>query len=163
MDFSKAIKIVESSIFKTQFIYVLNIIISLLFIAVQGITLPNLAIVLSLFFMMNCLGITVTYHRYWTHNSFAFRYKWLEKLCTLCGILSGSGSSIGWVNIHRQHHAHSDTELDPHSAEKGFFKNPILFKRVDLCLSKWCILDGYNIKKTLFMVCFVQNFKKTLI
>ena len=102
--------------------YILNIIVSLLFIATQGITLPNLAIVLSLFFIMNCLGITVTYHRYWTHSSFTFKYKWLEKFCTLCGILSGSGSGIGWVNIHRQHHLNSDTELDPHSAEKGFLK-----------------------------------------
>lgn len=49
MDFSKTIKIVESSIFKTQLIYILNIIISLVYIAVQGMTLPSLAIVLSLF------------------------------------------------------------------------------------------------------------------
>jgi stearoyl-CoA desaturase (delta-9 desaturase) len=122
MDFSKTIKIVEASIFKTQVLYILNTIVSLLFIATQGITLPNIAIVLFLFFIMNCVGITVTFHRYWTHSSFVFKYKWLEKLCTLCGILSGSDSSIGWANIHRQHHLHSDTELDPHSAEKGFFK-----------------------------------------
>jgi stearoyl-CoA desaturase (delta-9 desaturase) len=28
------------------------------------------------------------------------------------------GSSLAWVAVHRQHHKHSDTELDPHSPHR---------------------------------------------
>jgi stearoyl-CoA desaturase (delta-9 desaturase) len=45
--------------------------------------------------------------------------KWL---CTLIAILSGRGSPIGWVYVHRIHHAYSDTDKDPHSPKNLGFK-----------------------------------------
>jgi stearoyl-CoA desaturase (delta-9 desaturase) len=33
----------------------------------------------------------------------------------LISLLAGRGSPLGWVYVHRQHHAYSDTEKDPHS------------------------------------------------
>jgi len=37
-------------------------------------------------------------------------------------VLSGRGSPLGWVYIHRIHHATSDTEKDPHSPHYDTFK-----------------------------------------
>jgi stearoyl-CoA desaturase (delta-9 desaturase) len=45
--------------------------------------------------------------------------KWI---CTLIALLSGRGSPIGWVYVHRIHHAYSDTEKDPHSPINLGFK-----------------------------------------
>ena len=55
---------------------------------------------LAVYFLTGCLGITITFHRYLTHNSFKFRYKWMEYLFTFFGAIGGTGSSIGWVAVH---------------------------------------------------------------
>ena len=59
------------------------------------------------YFLTGCLGITLTFHRYLSHRSFKIQ-RWLEYLFTFFGCMGGTGSSIGWVAIHRQHHKHSD-------------------------------------------------------
>lgn len=64
---------------------------------------------------MNGLGIIVGNHRYWTHKSFEFKYSWMKYLCGLCSVISGTGSTIGWVGIHRNHHNKVDAFNDPHS------------------------------------------------
>jgi stearoyl-CoA desaturase (delta-9 desaturase) len=60
-------------------------------------------------------------HRYYTHKSFKLHpvVKWFF---TVFAVLSGRGSPIGWVYIHRLHHATSDTEKDPHSPHFDTFK-----------------------------------------
>ncbi len=35
--------------------------------------------------------------------------------------MAGQGSALNWSFIHRNHHAFVDTDLDPHSINKGFF------------------------------------------
>lgn len=66
------------------------------------------------YFLTGCLGVSVTFHRFLTHRSFSMP-KWMEYLFSFFGAMGGTGSSIGWVSIHKQHHAHSDTHGDPHS------------------------------------------------
>lgn len=78
-------------------------------------------IVVAMYAAFNCLGVIVTFHRYLCHHSFQFRFAWLEKLCVMIGALSGSGSPLGWVAIHQEHHRHSDTEGDPHAPKDGFW------------------------------------------
>lgn len=72
------------------------------------------------YFVLGCLGVTVTFHRYLTHNSFEFRWVWLEKLFILFGTLGGTGSPISWVAVHIAHHRHSDQEGDPHGPHLGW-------------------------------------------
>ena len=60
-------------------------------------------------------GISIGYHRYLTHNSFILKNEKLKWLLLWFGCLAGTGSPIGWVAVHRQHHKHSDNENDPHS------------------------------------------------
>ncbi|MGW5721297.1 acyl-CoA desaturase [Amycolatopsis sp. NPDC003865] len=66
------------------------------------------------FFVVSTLGITVGYHRYFTHG--AFRAKRVLRIAlAVAGGLAAQGPVIGWVADHRRHHAFSDREGDPHS------------------------------------------------
>lgn len=113
--------ILESRISAVRLIFLLNFVSCLIYVFTVGLTIPQLMIIFCIFFMMNCLGITATYHRYYSHKSYEFKYKWYEKLCMLFAMLSCSGSALGWAGIHRTHHKYSDTNDDPHQASRGLW------------------------------------------
>jgi stearoyl-CoA desaturase (delta-9 desaturase) len=73
------------------------------------------------FFMyfISGLGITMGYHRYFTHAGFK-TYRWFQFILLVLGSLSLQGVLEEWVNNHRHHHRDSDTDLDPHSPRHGF-------------------------------------------
>jgi stearoyl-CoA desaturase (Delta-9 desaturase) len=60
------------------------------------------------------LGITVGFHRLFTHKSFqtpgAIRY-----IFGVLGSMAVQGPVIEWCGVHRRHHQHSDDHEDPHS------------------------------------------------
>jgi stearoyl-CoA desaturase (Delta-9 desaturase) len=60
------------------------------------------------------LGITVGFHRYFTHSSFKAK-RWLRVTLAVAGSFAVQGNIIQWVADHRRHHAFSDVEGDPHS------------------------------------------------
>ncbi|MQA09698.1 MAG: acyl-CoA desaturase [Pseudonocardiaceae bacterium] len=66
------------------------------------------------FFGISGLGVTVGFHRYFTHGSFKAK-PWLRVVLAVAGSLSVQGPVITWVADHRRHHAYSDREGDPHS------------------------------------------------
>lgn len=66
------------------------------------------------YFLITCLGITVTFHRLLAHKSYVLS-KPLEYLFSFFGNIGCTGSSIGWTFVHRMHHRHTDTVGDPHS------------------------------------------------
>lgn len=66
------------------------------------------------FYVVAGLGITVGFHRYFTHGSFKAK-RWLRITLALAGSLAIEGNIIQWVADHRRHHAYSDIEGDPHS------------------------------------------------
>ncbi len=66
------------------------------------------------------LGITLGFHRLIAHRSFQTP-KWLEYFLIFCGTLACQGGPIDWIGMHRIHHLHSDTELDPHDSHQGFW------------------------------------------
>jgi len=66
------------------------------------------------FFYFSVLGVTVGYHRYFTHSSFKAK-RWLRILLAVAGSTAVQGPPIIWVADHRRHHAFSDREGDPHS------------------------------------------------
>ena len=66
------------------------------------------------YFLSGCFGMTMTYHRLLSHNSWEVN-KLLKYLFTLFATIGLTGSAISWVSVHRQHHAYSDTKDDPHS------------------------------------------------
>ena len=78
-------------------------------------------IALFVYFLNGCLGMTMTYHRLLTHRSW-FVIKPIEYLFSLFATIGLTGSALSWVAIHREHHAFTDTEKDPHSPlYKGWF------------------------------------------
>jgi stearoyl-CoA desaturase (delta-9 desaturase) len=75
-------------------------------------------IVTFLLWIISGMGIGMGYHRLLTHRGYKTP-KAVEYLLTLCGILSLESGPISWVVTHRIHHAHTDTEGDPHSPRDG--------------------------------------------
>ncbi len=66
------------------------------------------------YFLISCVGGTITYHRLLSHGSFVAP-SWFEKFGVLCGIWGAYGSPISWAAIHRTHHRYADRKGDPHS------------------------------------------------
>jgi stearoyl-CoA desaturase (Delta-9 desaturase) len=60
------------------------------------------------------LGISIGFHRYFTHRSFETR-PWLRAVLAILGSMTLQGPVTQWVTDHRKHHALSDQEGDPHS------------------------------------------------
>ncbi|WP_433532726.1 acyl-CoA desaturase [Micromonospora sp. CA-263727] len=60
------------------------------------------------------LGVTVGFHRYFTHRSFK-AHRAMRITLAILGSLAVQGPILHWVATHRRHHAYADTEGDPHS------------------------------------------------
>lgn len=91
---------------------------------------------IGIYAIIGMFGISIGYHRLLTHKSFKTRKFW-ERFCTLCGSLAFTGSSIGWVGMHRQHHRYSDKPGDPHSPTITGWK--MLIASYDFDPNKWAI------------------------
>jgi len=72
-------------------------------------------------------GITVGFHRYFTHGSFRANRP-LRVGLALAGSLAIEGPVIRWVADHRRHHKFSDKEGDPHSPWRYGETVPALMK-----------------------------------
>jgi stearoyl-CoA desaturase (delta-9 desaturase) len=94
----------------TIFLFIVSI-VGLFFV---DYTLSNILLMLISFYVLNILGIWMTLHRYYSHKSFELNPV-LHWLFSAIALLAGRGSVLGWVYLHRLHHAYSDEEKDPHS------------------------------------------------
>jgi stearoyl-CoA desaturase (Delta-9 desaturase) len=65
-------------------------------------------------YLVSGLGVTVGYHRHFTHGSFKAK-RWLRIALAVAGSFAVEGNIVQWVADHRRHHAFSDREGDPHS------------------------------------------------
>jgi fatty-acid desaturase len=72
-----------------------------------------------LLYLTGGLGIALCYHRSLTHRGLRMR-KPLEYVFAILGSLALQGDPIRWVATHRKHHAHSDTQGDPHGRNVSF-------------------------------------------
>lgn len=63
---------------------------------------------------LTALGITLGYHRYFTHGSFKTN-RAVKLVLAISGSLAIEGSLDQWVADHRKHHKYSDEVGDPHS------------------------------------------------
>jgi stearoyl-CoA desaturase (delta-9 desaturase) len=66
------------------------------------------------FYYVSGLGISVGFHRYFTHGSFKATRPFKIALA-VAGTLAIEGPVLTWVADHRRHHKYSDREGDPHS------------------------------------------------
>jgi stearoyl-CoA desaturase (delta-9 desaturase) len=75
-------------------------------------------IVFAILYIPTGLGITVGFHRLFTHRSFKVGPRTRAVIGAL-GSAAIEGPVISWVADHRKHHAFSDKEGDPHSPHVG--------------------------------------------
>ena len=71
-------------------------------------------VVLAITYTLSGLGITVGFHRLFTHRSFKTT-RGVRALLAVLGSMAVEGPVIEWVATHRKHHRFSDAEGDPHS------------------------------------------------
>jgi len=69
---------------------------------------------LGVMYLLTGFGVTVGFHRYFTHKSFETSRP-VAAILGILGSMSVEGPLLHWVSFHRRHHQHSDTENDPHS------------------------------------------------
>jgi stearoyl-CoA desaturase (delta-9 desaturase) len=79
----------------------------------HGIGLTDVLLALA-FYVVTGLGVTVGFHRLLTHRAFAAAPA-LRVALAIAGSMAFEGDVIGWVAIHRRHHAFTDRPGDPHS------------------------------------------------
>ncbi|TFK47579.1 delta 9-fatty acid desaturase protein [Heliocybe sulcata] len=72
------------------------------------------------YYYVTGLGITAGYHRLWAHRSYNASRP-LQYFLALAGSGAVEGSIKWWSRGHRAHHRYTDTDLDPYSAQKGFW------------------------------------------
>lgn len=110
-------------------------------------TIIEWCITILVYFMTGCFGMTMTFHRLLSHRSWNAPV-WFERFGTLCGTWGLTGSSIGWVAIHREHHRYVDTDKDPHSpVYKSFIEIQFLsmFEQPNLKYSANLVKDRFHI------------------
>src|ERR671933_2006191 len=71
-------------------------------------------VVFALLYAASGLGVTVGFHRLFTHRSFKTS-PFMRGLFAVLGSIAIEGPVISWVADHRKHHAFSDQPGDPHS------------------------------------------------
>ena len=71
-------------------------------------------VIAGVFYVVAGLGISMGFHRHFTHNSFKAATP-LRVALAIAGSLAIEGPLLVWVADHRRHHKYSDREGDPHS------------------------------------------------
>jgi stearoyl-CoA desaturase (Delta-9 desaturase) len=71
-------------------------------------------VIAVVFYAISGLGISMGFHRYFTHGSFKAVTAFKVGLA-IAGSLAIEGPVLTWVADHRRHHKYSDREGDPHS------------------------------------------------
>ena len=61
-------------------------------------------------------GASILLHRHYCHKQFKVPV-WFETIGLAMLMIACIRTPIGWIASHRMHHAHSDSENDPHSAK----------------------------------------------
>ena len=79
----------------------------------RGIGLMEISLLVG-GYVLTVLGITVGFHRLFTHKAFEASQP-VRILLAILGSMSLQGPVIRWCAVHRRHHQCSDEEGDPHS------------------------------------------------
>ncbi|CDZ75781.1 Fatty acid desaturase [Legionella massiliensis] len=100
-----------------------GIIATVLLLSLHKINTYTLILFLIYAFMVG-LGITCGYHRLFAHKSYKAKRP-VKIIFLLLGSAAFEGSVFEWVSDHRNHHQHTDTDLDPYNSKRGFIYSHI--------------------------------------
>jgi stearoyl-CoA desaturase (Delta-9 desaturase) len=91
----------------------LGLIVAIVLLWNRAIGPLELALMIGLY-VATALGVTLGYHRMFTHRAFEASRPF-RAIVAVLGSMAVEGSVITWVADHRKHHAFTDVEGDPHS------------------------------------------------
>jgi stearoyl-CoA desaturase (delta-9 desaturase) len=80
----------------------------------EGLLHPADLVVFGIMYVLTGLGVTVGFHRLFTHRSFKTG-RVVRVVLAILGSAAIEGPVIAWVADHRKHHAFADVLGDPHS------------------------------------------------
>jgi stearoyl-CoA desaturase (Delta-9 desaturase) len=80
----------------------------------EGLLRPSDVAVFLVVYILTGLGVTVGFHRHFTHRSFKVK-PIVRVVLGILGSAAIEGPLISWVADHRKHHAFADAPGDPHS------------------------------------------------
>jgi len=72
------------------------------------------AVGLFIHFLTGAFGMSMTYHRLMSHESWKSP-RWFKIFGLFCGTIGLTGPCIAWAATHKRHHQFADTKRDPHS------------------------------------------------
>jgi stearoyl-CoA desaturase (Delta-9 desaturase) len=84
---------------------------------------------LVFFYFANLFGISIGFHRHFSHRAFQAR-KAVRLLLGILGSMGGQGPIVFWAACHRRHHQFSDVTNDPHSPNYPFDSQSSIFLRI---------------------------------
>ena len=84
-------------------------------------------LIMTVMYFVACHGVTIGFHRYFTHGSFKANRS-LKIALAITGSLAIEGPVVRWVADHRKHHKYSDKDGDPHSPWRYGETVPALLK-----------------------------------
>ncbi len=87
--------------------------VAAIFLWGYGFSWLHLGLLLGMY-LLTGFGITIGYHRLFTHKAFEARLP-LKAALAVLGSMAMEGPLLKWVAVHRRHHQHSDEQEDPHS------------------------------------------------
>lgn len=86
---------------------------------------PHILLFVS-FSLLTQFGVTLGYHRYFTHQGFRTSL-FIERLLLILGAMAFQGPPAAWASSHLTHHRYADTPEDPHSPLHGFWHSYCLW------------------------------------
>jgi stearoyl-CoA desaturase (delta-9 desaturase) len=97
---------------------IIGLVVAITLLWNHGVGPIELAI-LGVGYALTGVGITVGYHRLFTHRAFE-TYPAVRYVFAVLGQMGVEGDVVTWVADHRKHHQFSDREGDPHSPHAGY-------------------------------------------
>ncbi|NBS92379.1 MAG: acyl-CoA desaturase [Betaproteobacteria bacterium] len=112
-----------NTIHKFRLLHVVNHIVSItaIVLAIQSQEYFWFLIGFLCFLWTGIIGVNVSLHRFYAHNSFKTS-RLGEGILLISSILTSLGSPAMWCSIHRLHHSKSDKDGDPHNPVHGSLK-----------------------------------------
>lgn len=78
-----------------------------------GVSMVDLCLLIGMY-LITSLGVEGGFHRFFSHKSFSAKPA-MTAFWGVAGSMAAQGPILFWVAIHRQHHAFTDRDGDPHS------------------------------------------------
>lgn len=69
---------------------------------------------MAVLYLVGAAGVEVGFHRYFSHRAFKCKPA-LRFALAAAGSIAAQGTVLYWAAVHRAHHRHADTDLDPHA------------------------------------------------